>query len=123
MTSPERMEKVAEALYRNEGGLTNEDYLQVHGVPRRAWKTDAPWDTNPNELCEWQRDGYRAQARAAIEAYLYPDLEALETTDTLIRIGGERFKCECGCNVFRAFRNNPRRFQCNACPATYTGAT
>ena len=34
--------------------------------PRKLWRTDAPWDANPEELTEWQRDDYREQARAAL---------------------------------------------------------
>lgn len=67
---PEMVERGAEAIHRHEGGLgDDEDWKATYGdKPRRLWKTDAPWDTNPNELCEWERDDYRAQARAAIQA-------------------------------------------------------
>jgi hypothetical protein len=64
----ELVELVAEAIYRHDGGVTDEDYLRETGKPRRAWKTDKPWDSDPeHELCEWARDDYRMQAEAAIE--------------------------------------------------------
>src|SRR5271170_6349531 len=34
---------------------------------RPAAQEDGPWDTNPAELAEWQRDDDRAQARAAFD--------------------------------------------------------
>lgn len=67
------VERVAEAIYRHSGGITDEEHLAIFGVPRKAWKTDAPWDTNPNELAEHERDEYRMQARAAIQAVLGDD--------------------------------------------------
>jgi len=56
----ERVERVAKAIYLALNGDPE------NGFPARWWKTDAPWDSNPNELCEWERDEYRAIARAAI---------------------------------------------------------
>ncbi|MFI5300480.1 MAG: hypothetical protein ACHREM_20530 [Polyangiales bacterium] len=64
-----RVERVAEAIYR---GLFPKAAEHAIG-PTRDWKTDAPWDTNPNELCEWERDEYRAAAICAIAAYLTPE--------------------------------------------------
>lgn len=61
-------ERIAEALYHNDGGMSDEEYIKVTGKARRLWKTDAPWDTDPNELCEWERDEYRQMADAAIAA-------------------------------------------------------
>ena len=70
MMTDDDCDHVAEAIYRNSGGLTDEDYLMVMGIPRLQWKTDAEWDTNPDELTEHERDDYRMMARAAITAYL-----------------------------------------------------
>ena len=67
--STDEIERVAEAIYRTGGGMDDAEYLIVMGATRRVWKTDKPWDSDPeNELCEWERDEYRFQARAAIEA-------------------------------------------------------
>ena len=66
----ELIDKVAQAIYHNEGGFTDEDFVASFGKLRKLWKTDAPWDTNPNELCEHERDDYRIMARAAIKAFL-----------------------------------------------------
>jgi len=67
---PEMVERAAEAIHRHEGGLGDDaDWKAMHGdTPRKLWKTDAPWDSNPAELTEWQRDDYRAQALAALLA-------------------------------------------------------
>ncbi len=63
------VERVAEAIYRHEGGMDDDDYLGEMGKPRRAWKTDKPWDSDSeHELCEHERDEYREQAKAAIMA-------------------------------------------------------
>lgn len=61
------VDKVAEAIYRHDGGVDDEEFLFVNGKPRRVWKTDKPWDPE-HELCEHERDDYRAMARAAIQA-------------------------------------------------------
>ncbi len=62
------IERMAVAIFRNEGGLgDDDDWKAVYGdKPRKLWRTDAPWDTNHEELTEWQRDDYREQARAAL---------------------------------------------------------
>lgn len=61
-------EKVAEAIFHHDGGMTDEDYLLVHGKSRRLWKTEEAWDTQPEvELCEHERDEYRLMARAAMK--------------------------------------------------------
>jgi hypothetical protein len=69
MDGPGIVERMAEAIHRHKGGMgDDEDWKAVMGdQPRKLWKTDAPWDSNPAELTEWQRDDYRAQARAAFE--------------------------------------------------------
>jgi hypothetical protein len=59
------VDRVAEAIYY--GGMSADDFERETGVKRLLWKTDAPWDSNPNELCEHERDDYREMARAAIE--------------------------------------------------------
>jgi hypothetical protein len=63
------IDAMAEAIYRHDGGMTDEEYVAVQGKPRRAWKTDAAWDTNPDELTEWERDEYRIMATAAFVAF------------------------------------------------------
>lgn len=61
------VEKVAEAIYRTSGGMTDQDFYRASGRARRVWKTAQPWDSQPDvELCEWEREEYRLQARAAI---------------------------------------------------------
>lgn len=75
------IEEVAETLYRHSSGMDDEQHELVEGKPRRAWKTAAPWDTNPDELCEWERDEYRIQARAVvalIEAKMEASMKANE---------------------------------------------
>jgi hypothetical protein len=68
------VELVAEAIYRNSGGLTDSEYLDAMGEARREWKTDKPWDSDPeNELCEHERDEYRLMAKAAIKAVIGED--------------------------------------------------
>jgi len=78
MHSPETIERIAEAIYRNEGGITDEDYPFEVGGQRKLWKTDAPWDSNDGELREHERDDYRAQARAAVSVLLGLDLVSEE---------------------------------------------
>lgn len=60
------IDRVAETIYRHDNGMTDEEHESFQGKPRRAWKTDAPWDSNPNELTEWERDEYRMQAEAVL---------------------------------------------------------
>lgn len=59
------IDKVAEAIYRHDG-MTDEEYEQDQGRPRRAWDSSSPWDSESGELAEWERDEYRVQAEAAI---------------------------------------------------------
>ena len=66
----ELVERVAEAIYHVDGGMSDEDYLAETGEKRKLWKTDAPWDSNPEELAEHERDEYRMMAMAAIRAIL-----------------------------------------------------
>lgn len=61
------VEQVAQAIYER-GTETPEEYKAITGNDKRLWKTDAPWDTNPNELAEHERDDYRSMARAALGA-------------------------------------------------------
>jgi hypothetical protein len=64
-----RVEKMAEAIFLHEGGVGPEQFLEVMGSAQKKWKIDAPWDTHPDhELCEHERDEYRLQARAALDA-------------------------------------------------------
>jgi hypothetical protein len=62
----ELIEKVAEIIFRHRGGVAPEEY-DIIGAKQKEWKTDAPWDTNPDELCEHERDEYRTQARAVLD--------------------------------------------------------
>lgn len=62
----ELVEQVAEVIYRHKGGIAPDEYEAVAGKKQKEWKTDAAWDTNPDELCEWERDEYRVQARAVL---------------------------------------------------------
>jgi len=64
----ELIDMVAQAIYHYSGGLTDEDYIEVFGNPRPLWETAAPWDSNPNEIAEHERDDYRVEARAALKA-------------------------------------------------------
>jgi hypothetical protein len=63
----ELIEQVAEIIYRHKGGVAPDEYEAVIGEKQKEWKTDAPWDTNPDELCEHERDEYRTQARAVLD--------------------------------------------------------
>lgn len=43
-------------------------------------------------------------------------------SDTLLKVGGKPFRCDCGCNVFRKLEPPPfLRYECNSCHARYTG--
>jgi hypothetical protein len=44
----------------------------------------------------------------------------------MVRVGGQRFVCNCGCNVFRHFHkwrglHRCHRYECNACGQVYAG--
>jgi hypothetical protein len=66
--SDELIEQVAQIIYKTQGGASNEEEFEMMtGYKLRLWKTDAPWDTNPNELCEWERDDFRWQAEAVLK--------------------------------------------------------
>jgi len=73
------VERIAEAIYRHRGGISPEEYETIMGKKQRAWKTDAPWDTNPDELCEHERDDYRVEARAVLDV-LRRDLETVASS-------------------------------------------
>lgn len=62
----ELVERVAEEIYRYQV-CEPEEYEEFTGKPMRVWRTDAPWDTNPNELREHERDDYRRMAMAAMK--------------------------------------------------------
>jgi len=66
--APDLVERVANAIYRHESGLTDEDYVLAEGHPRSGWYDGGQWDKKPNSLAEWERDEYRMMARAAIDA-------------------------------------------------------
>lgn len=66
---PELIERVAEAIYRN--AVSEPDDLAFYQAATgrdqpKVWKTSAPWDTNPDELTEHERDDFRRMARAAL---------------------------------------------------------
>ena len=65
--SEEIIEKVAEAIFNNSAGLTNNEYNKIMGEPRKRWNK-LPWHSWRECLVEWERDEYRQMARAAIEA-------------------------------------------------------
>ena len=78
-TVGEIVERVAEAIYRTSGGMTDEDFVQIHGKARRIWKTDQPWDSQSDiELCEWERDEYRLQAQAVINVLGHEYVQILQ---------------------------------------------
>ena len=56
------VERVAKAIYASvaSDGVVSDVVWRLPHEP--------PWDTDPRELTEWQRDEYRAMAGAAIEA-------------------------------------------------------
>lgn len=65
------IEKVAEAIYQATWNNITDDpayYEALMGHRSKLWKTGAPWDTNPDELTEHERDDYRCQAKAALKA-------------------------------------------------------
>ena len=39
----------------------------------------------------------------------------------MVHIGGETFRCECGCNVFHKWEDEDLVFVCNGCRALYIG--
>lgn len=63
------IEEIAIQIYMYQGNSPHLDE-DIHGKKRRVWMTDAPWDTNPDELCEWERDEYRTQARAVVDHFV-----------------------------------------------------
>jgi hypothetical protein len=68
-TEGELIEIVAQAIHRGTWtsiAPTEEEYEKVIGYRPKLWKTDAPWDTNPAELAEHERDDYRNEAREVI---------------------------------------------------------
>ena len=71
------VEVVAEAIFKADGGVeSDEEYEKIYGYKRKLWKTDAPWNTNPDELHEHQRDDYRVMAKAAVRVIF--DIDHLE---------------------------------------------
>jgi hypothetical protein len=48
----------------------------------------------------------------------------MSSKDTILYVNGVMQRCGCGCNVFRKISETPteNQYQCNACPATYSGA-
>jgi hypothetical protein len=68
MMDEKLVEKVAKAIYLWESGMSPKEMEAATGKKKRKWKTDAPWDSQPEvELCEWERDEYRTQAREVIQ--------------------------------------------------------
>jgi len=75
------LDRVAEAIYHAHCGINCDGYRAAHGAPCKRWRTDAPWDSNPDELCEHERDDYRAEAQAAIDAFLAARQPQAEPSD------------------------------------------
>jgi hypothetical protein len=59
-----------------------------------------------------------ALVRAAIGAK--SESVPLAKPDTMVRVNGVAFRCDCGCNVFKP-TGRPNGFACNGCNATYQG--
>jgi hypothetical protein len=92
--SQEWVEAVAEAIYRN-AACDPEEFERLMGEPMKEWKTNAPWDTNPNELTEHARDDYRRMARAAISICmggLNQHLASLLEPGSWVTHGGSTYK-------------------------------
>lgn len=45
----------------------------------------------------------------------------LKPPDVMVKINGETFRCECGCNVFRKpmYKERPELYECNGCGDLY----
>lgn len=41
--------------------------------------------------------------------------------DTMLKVDGKPFRCECGCNVFT--KVSDVRYECNACEQLYEGSS
>lgn len=82
---PHEVEKLAQALHHSSAGMSDDEYERLMGEPRRVWRSSptAPWDRNRNELCEWERDEFREQARLLLEQFHFR-LSALEDQDRMI---------------------------------------
>lgn len=62
------IEEVARTIYQHQGGVCPKEFKEITGSDRRLWETDQPWDAQPNiELCEWERDECRFQAKKVLE--------------------------------------------------------
>jgi hypothetical protein len=67
VVNKELVEQIAEVIFQHAGGMYPHEYENIMGEKKKLWKTDAPWDTNPNELAEHERDEYRVQAQAVLK--------------------------------------------------------
>ena len=62
------IEVIAEIIYLHQAGIYPEEYEIIMGEKQKLWKTDKPWDSQPDiELLEHERDEYRTQAKAVVE--------------------------------------------------------
>jgi hypothetical protein len=59
------VEKIAMKIYEYDGGISPEEYEEIHGIKKKLWRI--PWDESDLELAEWQRDDYRLQAKEVIK--------------------------------------------------------
>lgn len=71
------VEKVAKVLHDADyEGLSDDEYEQTYGVQKKKWRVneDAPFDIDPSELAEHQREGYRYAATMVLEFLNYNGL-------------------------------------------------
>lgn len=50
--------------------------------------------------------------------------ETFDRNNILIYLNGKdkpAFRCDCGCNVFHNYDDNPNHFACNSCNTKYIG--
>lgn len=77
---------------------------------------EALTEEEANILWNGTMDDLRAYWRKQPE----PPLET-EDTDTMVKIGGQSFRCHCTCNVFRKVKTDHSKYVCNACGELYQG--
>jgi hypothetical protein len=70
-------------------------------------------------MCEDCTPPFHACAKEGCPAYSYrPTTEEGEGHDAMVKVDGKRFRCECGCNVFK---QRGEKYTCNSCGAKYVG--
>jgi len=73
----ELIERIARTIYEHPGGMFPDEVEKVMGAKLRAWRLpdNPPWDQNSDtELCEWERDDFRFQAKRVLELLETEDL-------------------------------------------------